>query len=92
MREINFSRSLNASRFSLYINKETRFIFVSQTTKIIHDIMTLEYIDYIYSGYYEPERYVSVNTNGYERTMRTDNLCDEMDDNPDLMVGTTVTF
>lgn len=54
--------------------------------------MTLEYVDYIYSDYYGAERYVIANTNGYERTMRTDNLCAEMDDCPDLMGGTTVTF
>lgn len=62
-----------------------------QTTKT-YAVMTLEYVDYIYSDYYGAERYVIANTNGYERTMRTDSLCAEMDDYPDLMHGTTVTF
>ena len=54
--------------------------------------MTLKYVDYIHSEHYDPERYVTVTTNGYERLMRTDTLCDEMDDCPYLMDDTTVTF
>ena len=54
--------------------------------------MTLKYVEYIHSEHYDPERYVMVDTNGYERLMCTDTLCDEMDDCPYLMDDTTVTF
>ena len=73
-----------------YINKETRFIFYKQPKTFT--VMTLKYVDYIHSEHYDPERYVTAGTNGYERLMRTATLCDEMDDCPYLMDDTTVTF
>lgn len=52
--------------------------------------MPLSYIAYCYSEHFNEERYVIVNTNGYERLMRTREMCEEMDANPKLIDITEV--
>lgn len=52
--------------------------------------MVLSYISYCYSEHFDEERYVIVNTNGYKRLMRTREMCEEMDANPELIDLTDV--
>lgn len=53
---------------------------------------TMTYTKYVYSEYYNINDHVSVDTNGYVRTMRVSDMCDEMDANPELIEVTRVMF